>query len=120
MDPCLDTIRDDSKEYCHTQAGQWVGLVRPIVGRMQYGEVQLIVKDSSILEVRKIEKIRLAEATRSRRPEMDESLHYCETHIGKWVRLVKRLIENLQFGEVHLTVQDGRVVEVRKLEKHRL
>ncbi|MDR1817644.1 MAG: YezD family protein [Puniceicoccales bacterium] len=44
---------------------------------------------------------------------------YCETDAGRWVRVVRRMISNLEFGEIQLTIHRGRVTEVRKMEKFR-
>lgn len=44
---------------------------------------------------------------------------YCDTRSGKWVKVVRGMIGELEFGEVQLTVHRGEVVEVRKLEKIR-
>jgi len=44
---------------------------------------------------------------------------YCSTRDGQWVKLVREFVKALQYGEVHLSVHKGRVVEVRKLEKMR-
>jgi hypothetical protein len=44
---------------------------------------------------------------------------YCDTRPGKWVKVVRGMIRDLEFGEVQLTVHRGEVVEVRKLEKIR-
>jgi hypothetical protein len=37
-----------------------------------------------------------------------------------WVELVRRQVASLRFGSVVITVHDGRVVQVDKLEKVRL
>ena len=54
-------------------------------------------------------------------PHEDEEHHasYCSTHPGKWVRVVRDFLQTLNYGEVHLTVHKGRVIEVRKIEKTR-
>ena len=44
---------------------------------------------------------------------------YCSTHPGQWIRVVRDFVKLLKFGEVHLTVHKGRVIEVRKIEKIR-
>jgi len=44
---------------------------------------------------------------------------YCETHDGRWAGVVRGYIENLRFGEVILTVHDGRVVQIERSEKVR-
>lgn len=44
---------------------------------------------------------------------------YCDTRAGKWVKVVRTMIRELEFGEVQLTVHRGQVVEVRRLEKIR-
>lgn len=44
---------------------------------------------------------------------------YCETKSGQWVKAVKEIIRQMEFGEVHLTIHKGKVVELRKLEKYR-
>lgn len=44
---------------------------------------------------------------------------YCATRPGKWVKVVRSMIRDLEFGEVQLSVHRGEVVEVRKLEKIR-
>lgn len=44
---------------------------------------------------------------------------YCDTRSGKWVKVVRGMIRDLEYGEVQLTVHRGEVVEVRKLEKIR-
>jgi len=45
---------------------------------------------------------------------------YCSTRDGQWVKSVRESVKMLQYGEVHLSVHEGRVVEVRKLEKLRI
>jgi len=45
--------------------------------------------------------------------------NYCETHQGQWISTVKEYIKQLNYGEVHLTIHDGRVVQVEKTEKVR-
>ncbi len=47
------------------------------------------------------------------------SMDYCETAPGKWVKVVRAMIDGLDFGEVQLTVHRGQVIEVRKIEKIR-
>jgi hypothetical protein len=49
----------------------------------------------------------------------NKELEYCETLPGKWVKVVRDMICELEFGEVQLSVHRGRVTEVRKLEKFR-
>jgi len=44
---------------------------------------------------------------------------YCSTSPGQWIRVVRDFVKLLKFGEVHLTVHKGRVIEVRKIEKVR-
>jgi hypothetical protein len=44
---------------------------------------------------------------------------YCKTHDGRWAGVVRNYIENLRFGEVILTVHDGRVVQIERSEKVR-
>lgn len=48
-----------------------------------------------------------------------KDLSYCATPSGQWVKIVRDAVGALKFGEVHLTVHQGRVVEVRKVEKVR-
>jgi hypothetical protein len=47
------------------------------------------------------------------------STTYCSTSPGQWIRVVRDFVKLLKFGEVHLTVHKGRVIEVRKIEKVR-
>lgn len=44
---------------------------------------------------------------------------YCATKTGQWIRVVRDFVKLLKYGEVHLTVHKGRVIEVRKVEKVR-
>ena len=44
---------------------------------------------------------------------------YCETENGRWVSVVKNYIQNLNYGEVVLSVHAGRVVQVERTEKVR-
>ena len=44
---------------------------------------------------------------------------YCDTRPGKWVKVVRGMIRDLDYGEVQLTVHRDEVVEVRKMEKIR-
>ena len=37
-----------------------------------------------------------------------------------WAELVKAKVESLRFGSVVITVQDSRVVQIDRVEKHRL
>ncbi len=50
---------------------------------------------------------------------VDPPASYCKTVSGQWVKVVRGMIRGLSHGEVQLTVKDGEVVEVRKLEKIR-
>lgn len=43
----------------------------------------------------------------------------CDTRPGKWVKVVRGMIRDLDYGEVQLTVHRGEVVEERKMEKIR-
>jgi len=45
---------------------------------------------------------------------------YCETDDGRWAGVVRSFIENLRFGEVVLTIHEGKVVQVERSEKVRL
>lgn len=44
---------------------------------------------------------------------------YCQTKNGQWVSVVREFIKDIKFGDVILTVHDGRVVQVQKTEKVR-
>ncbi len=44
---------------------------------------------------------------------------YCQTKSGQWVFVVRDFIKDLKFGDVILTVHDGKVVQVQKTEKVR-
>ncbi|EON72545.1 YezD family protein [Lysinibacillus sphaericus] len=35
------------------------------------------------------------------------------------LQAIAKAIENLQFGEVHITIQDGVIVQINRLEKQR-
>jgi hypothetical protein len=48
-----------SSNYCETTSGKWVKIVRAMVGSLNYGEVQLTIHKNRIVEIRKIEKLRL-------------------------------------------------------------
>jgi len=48
-----------------------------------------------------------------------ETSSYCATGPGQWIRVVRDFVRLLKYGEVHLTVHKGRVIEVRKVEKVR-
>ncbi len=37
----------------------------------------------------------------------------------KKLEAITRAIENLEFGEVHITIQDGVIVQINRLEKQR-
>ena len=57
----------------------------------------------------------------SRKPSRDEhEPNYCETEPGRWVGVVKEFIQDLNYGEVVLSVHGGRVVQVERTEKVRL
>ena len=49
----------------------------------------------------------------------NEKPNYCETCGGRWVASVKDYVKQLKYGEVHITVHDGKVVQVEKTEKLR-
>lgn len=55
----------------------------------------------------------------STEPKSEGTPDYCDTRSGKWVKVVRNMIRDLDFGEVQLSVHRGEVVEVRKLEKIR-
>lgn len=44
---------------------------------------------------------------------------YCGTQDGRWVKSVKDYVKSLNYGEVTLTVHNGHVVQVQKMEKIR-
>ncbi len=49
----------------------------------------------------------------------NEAPDYCDTKSGHWIKAVKAMVRNMEFGEIQLTIHKGEVVEVRKLEKYR-
>ena len=51
--------------------------------------------------------------------ELNGRVSYCVTRGGKWVQLVREFVKSIQYGEIHISVHKGRVVEVRKMEKVR-
>lgn len=44
---------------------------------------------------------------------------YCETAEGRWAGVVREYIGNLRYGEVILTVHEGKVVQIERSEKVR-
>jgi len=49
----------------------------------------------------------------------NEKETYCQTKNGQWVSVVRDFIKDLKFGDVILSVHDGKVVQVQKTEKVR-
>jgi hypothetical protein len=49
----------------------------------------------------------------------EEKKSYCKTCSGQWVAGVKDYVKQLRYGEVRITVHDGKVVQVEKTEKLR-
>jgi len=45
--------------------------------------------------------------------------NYCQTSDGRWVGTVKDYVKQVSYGEVHIIVHDGHVVQVEKTEKVR-
>jgi hypothetical protein len=43
-----------------------------------------------------------------------------ETDLPEWLELVRRQVSSLKFGTVQITVHDGRVTQVERVEKVRL
>lgn len=35
------------------------------------------------------------------------------------LEVIEKAIEEIQFGEVQITIQDGKIVQINRLEKHR-
>jgi hypothetical protein len=54
----------------------------------------------------------------SAQPEQNKT-DYCCTQGGRWVACVKDYVRDLRYGEVNITVHDGKVVQVEKTEKLR-
>lgn len=49
----------------------------------------------------------------------NEKETYCQTKNGQWISVVREFIKDIKFGDVILTVHEGRVVQVQKTEKVR-
>lgn len=45
--------------YCQTDHGKWVGIVRKFIKSLNYGELVLTVHDSRVVQIEKTEKVRL-------------------------------------------------------------
>ncbi len=52
-------FKHKNPEYCETKSGKWIKTVRSIMDGMEFGEIQLTVYRGQVVEIRKIEKIRL-------------------------------------------------------------
>jgi hypothetical protein len=50
----------------------------------------------------------------------ESKTRYCQTGNGQWVTGIKDFVKQLRYGEVRITVHDGKVVQVEKTEKLRL
>jgi len=53
------------------------------------------------------------------RSRHDGTGNYCNTAEGRWASVVREYIENLRYGEVTLTIHEGRVVQIERSEKMR-
>lgn len=51
--------------------------------------------------------------------KLDVHTDYCKTCGGRWVAAVKEYVQQLSYGEIHIVVHEGKVVQVEKTEKLR-
>jgi hypothetical protein len=51
---------------------------------------------------------------------MDNEAKHESVKGHEWLELVRKAVESLRFGTVHITVHDGRVTQIEKTEKRRL
>ncbi|HWR40883.1 MAG TPA: YezD family protein [Patescibacteria group bacterium] len=81
-----------------------------------FGSVSLVVQDSKIIQIEKLEKIRLCEAGgRTSLPRKTE----CGDAAGFRTR-VAAAVDGLQYGKILIQIQSRQVVQIERTEKYRV
>ena len=88
-------------------------LVVSAVRDIFFGAVTLVVQDAKIIQIEKLEKIRLCEA--STQPEAPGKLD----DPGLRTR-VSAAVQGLQYGKVLIQIQSRQVVQIERTEKYRV
>jgi hypothetical protein len=91
--------------------GNILGMIEAAIADIIFGSITLIVQDAHLIQMEKIEKIRFGEtktaaALRGAMPE-------------KMRTGITEALQGLCYGQVLLTIKDGKIVQLERTEKQR-
>lgn len=94
-------------------------IIETEVQKTQHGTVTLIAQDGCLVQIDKEEKIRLSRPEVAKRGGINEA---AETKLNrKNLRLrITQVLHGLRFGQVVIVIKDNKVVQIEKMEKHRV
>ena len=96
--------------------GEALDLVAQAAEDIFFGSVSLVVQDSKIIQIEKLEKIRLCEA--GGRLKQAEKTVAAE---GPAFRTrVQKAVEGLQYGKILIQIQSRQVIQIERTEKYRV
>ena len=87
------------------------------VNAIFFGSVSLVVQDSKIIQIEKLEKIRLCEAGGANQPLAEKTVRPAD---GGFRTRVAAAVDGLQYGKVLIQIQSRQVVQIERTEKFRV
>jgi hypothetical protein len=94
-------------------------IIEDEVAKTQHGTVTLIAQDGRLIQLDKVEKIRLNPVEPARR-QADSAAAEPKLNRRQFRRSLSEVLQGLRFGQVTVVIKDNKVVQIEKAEKHRV
>lgn len=91
--------------------GGVLGVIEAAVTGIVFGSITLVVQDSCLLQMEKVEKVRFADLGAKPAPRSEAAV----TVRAK----ITTALKGLRYGQVVLVVKDGKITQIEKTEKQR-
>lgn len=94
-------------------------IIETEVAKTRHGTVTLIAQDGRLIQIDKVEKIRLS-PVEPVQGQGGNAAAETKLNRGQFRRSISEVLQGLRFGQVSIVIKDSRVVQIEKAEKHRV
>lgn len=91
-----------------------LAIVDKAIGEIGFGSVTLIIQDSRLIQMNKLEKVRFVGHEKAERPNSSKT-----TGLSARDKLTKALTD-IKYGQVTFVIKDGVIVQIERTEAQRI
>lgn len=93
-------------------------LIEEEYSRISYGTLTLIVRDENLIQIDKIDKIRIGKDIKEKssgKSENQKNINTIDTR-----RRINAELKGLAYGQIILVIADNKITHIERIERHRL